>query len=200
MGCCPHERIEGIAAFCRGIQEPPVRDSSDGLSPLIGRGGLGASWPANQTHPSPVDVTMPHLIPHGGNTPYHLRLIQILSLHRERASGSRRHNRNRDFMKMNTTVERENHHLDQIKISHDEIDQRASQLWELAGHPVGRDAEYWLQAEAELLAAKQCVRLPKVGDRSPTRRTKQPGRAPQPSQNLKPAQIASRVQELALRR
>jgi hypothetical protein len=150
--------------------------------------------------PSTVDVTMPHLIPHGGNTPYHLRLIQILFLQRERASGSRRHNKNRDFMNMNTTAERENHHQDQIKISHAEIAQRASQLWELAGHPVGRDAEYWLQAEAELLAAKQRVRLSKVGDRRPTRSAKQRGRAPQPSQNLKPAQEGSRVQELALRK
>jgi hypothetical protein len=65
-------------------------------------------------------------------------------------------------MNINTTSDKENHNQGQIKIGHDEIAQRASKLWELAGHPVGQDAEYWLQAEAELLAAKQRVRLPEA--------------------------------------
>jgi len=108
--------------------------------------------------------------------------------------------RKNEFMNTNTTSDRDNHNQDQIKINHGEIAQRAAQLWELAGHPVGRDAEYWLQAEAELLAARQRVRLPEAGDRRPTGSAKQPRRAPQPSQNLKPAKKASRVQELALRR
>jgi len=101
-------------------------------------------------------------------------------------------------MNTNTTSDKENYNQDQIKISHDEIAQRACRLWELAGHPIGRDAEYWLQAEAELLAATQRVRLPEVGARTQVRSAKQPSRAPQPSQNLKPAKKASRVQELAL--
>jgi len=109
-------------------------------------------------------------------------------------------NRNSEFMNTKTISNRENHNQDPININHGEIAQRAAQLWELAGHPVGRDAENWLQAEAELLAARKRVRLPEAGDRRPTRSAKRPSRAPQPSQNLKPAKKASCVQELALRR
>ena len=70
-------------------------------------------------------------------------------------------------MNMDTTSDKENHDPGQIKLSHDEITQRASQLWELADHLVGRDAEYWLEAEAELLAARQRVRLLEVGVGTP---------------------------------
>jgi hypothetical protein len=42
------------------------------------------------------------------------------------------------------------------KVSREEVAQRAYQLWQAAGQPFGRDLEYWLQAEAELLAARQC--------------------------------------------
>ncbi|MEO7600522.1 MAG: DUF2934 domain-containing protein [Opitutus sp.] len=37
--------------------------------------------------------------------------------------------------------------------SHDEICQRAQQLWETLGRPDGRDEEIWLQAERELQPA-----------------------------------------------
>jgi hypothetical protein len=94
-------------------------------------------------------------------------------------------------MNMDTTSDKENQNQGQIKPSHDEIAQRASQIWELAGHLVGRDAEYWLQAEAELLAARQRVRLPEVGVRRPARSAKQSSRSPQK---------AARLQEIPLGR
>ena len=34
--------------------------------------------------------------------------------------------------------------------SHDEIQQRALELWEQRGRPEGHDAEFWTQAEREL--------------------------------------------------
>ena len=34
--------------------------------------------------------------------------------------------------------------------SHDEIKQRALELWEQRGRPEGHDAEFWTQAEREL--------------------------------------------------
>jgi len=36
---------------------------------------------------------------------------------------------------------------------HDQIRQRAFQIWQAEGHPEGRDFEHWLQAEAELNGA-----------------------------------------------
>jgi hypothetical protein len=76
----------------------------------------------------------------------------------------------------------------------------ASQRWELAGHPIGRDAEFWLQAEAELLAAKQRVRLPEPGALRRARSVKQIGRSPEPLQDKKPEQKAVRMQEEPSRR
>jgi hypothetical protein len=35
-----------------------------------------------------------------------------------------------------------------------EIAERAYELWTAAAHPTGQDMEFWLQAEAELAAAK----------------------------------------------
>jgi hypothetical protein len=104
-----------------------------------------------------------------------------------------------NFMNMNTTAERENHQQDQIKVSHGEIAQRASQLWALAGHPVGQDAEYWLQAEAELLA-RQRGSLPEAGALRRARSVKQTSRSPQPFQHRKPGQRAARMQEETSRR
>jgi hypothetical protein len=43
----------------------------------------------------------------------------------------------------------------QNKVSRDEVAQRAWQLWQAAGQPVGQDLEYWLQAEAEVLAGSK---------------------------------------------
>jgi hypothetical protein len=103
-------------------------------------------------------------------------------------------------MNMRTTAVGENHIQDQIKINHDEIAQRASQLWELAGHPIGRDAEYWLQVEAELFAARRCVRLPEPGALRRGRSVKQIGRSPQPFQEKKPGQKAVPMQEEPSRR
>jgi hypothetical protein len=53
----------------------------------------------------------------------------------------------------------------QTKINRDEIAKRAHELWNAAHRPGGRDLEFWLQAEAELLAAKQSEGRPKT--RSP---------------------------------
>jgi hypothetical protein len=103
-------------------------------------------------------------------------------------------------MNMKTTADRENQIQDQIKISHAEIAQRASQHWELAGHPIGRDAEFWLQAEAELFAAKRRGLLPEPGALRRARRLKQFSRSPQPFQDKKPGQKAVRMQEEPSRR
>jgi hypothetical protein len=89
---------------------------------------------------------------------------------------------------MNTTADKETRNQDQIKVGHDEIAQRACQLWETAGQPVGRDAEYWLQAEAELLGVTQRGRSPEAGARRQVGSAKQPGRSPRPFQQMKPAQ------------
>jgi hypothetical protein len=56
---------------------------------------------------------------------------------------------------MSITTQKEKNHQEQINVSHDEVAQRAYQLWQAAGQPIGRDAEYWLQAEAELIVAKR---------------------------------------------
>jgi hypothetical protein len=45
----------------------------------------------------------------------------------------------------------------QNELSRDAVALRAYQLWEAAGRPAGRDAEHWLQAEAELRRAGQLV-------------------------------------------
>lgn len=37
-----------------------------------------------------------------------------------------------------------------VEASEERVKQRARELWELAGHPGGRDEEFWLQAEREL--------------------------------------------------
>ena len=42
-------------------------------------------------------------------------------------------------------------------LSREQISARAFQLWEEAGRPGGRDLDFWLRAEAELLAS-----LPKL--------------------------------------
>ena len=64
---------------------------------------------------------------------------------------------------MKTTTNKENQAQHQNKVGRDEVAQRAYQLWVAAGQPIGRDLEYWLQAEAELLAARHSDRTPQVG-------------------------------------
>ena len=58
----------------------------------------------------------------------------------------------------------------------DMITQRAREIWKAAGCPEGRDLEYWLQAEAELLAARHSDRTPQVGvsQASPKREATRP--------------------------
>ena len=68
-------------------------------------------------------------------------------------------------MKMSVRSDKENHHQNQIEVSHNEIAQQACQLWEAAGRPDGRDAEFWLQAEAELLAITRRGRSLEMGTR-----------------------------------
>ena len=97
-------------------------------------------------------------------------------------------------MKMNSTAENGNHNHDQIKVSHDEIAQRAWQHWAAGGQPVGRDTEFWLQAEAELFAATQSGRSLEVGARKRARSAKQSGGLPQLFQDMKPAQEAASMQ------
>ena len=41
--------------------------------------------------------------------------------------------------------------------SHDDIDERALELWECYQRPVGRDKEIWLQAERQLLGIEPLV-------------------------------------------
>ena len=41
-----------------------------------------------------------------------------------------------------------------VKIDRNEIAPRAYELWCVAGRPAGRDLEFWLQAEAGLLAGR----------------------------------------------
>jgi hypothetical protein len=45
---------------------------------------------------------------------------------------------------MKTTTEHQTH------VGHDEIAQRAREIWEREGRQSGRDLEYWLRAEREL--------------------------------------------------
>lgn len=42
-----------------------------------------------------------------------------------------------------------------MTITHEEISQRARQIWEREGRPEGRDVEHWLQAEEELRRESQ---------------------------------------------
>jgi hypothetical protein len=45
-----------------------------------------------------------------------------------------------------------------VELHRDEVARRTLQLWEAAGRPTGRDLEYWLQAEVELLSERQHCR------------------------------------------
>jgi len=103
-------------------------------------------------------------------------------------------------MNTNQASDKANHSQDEIRIGHGEIAQRASLLWEMAGHPIDRDAEFWLQAEAELLGTSQRVRLPELDARIPTRSVKQPARSPRLFQDKKLAQKAAPMREQILRK
>jgi hypothetical protein len=51
-------------------------------------------------------------------------------------------------------------------VTHEDISARARQLWENAGRPVGRDDEFWLQAERELRLGAETNGRPKTTRRS----------------------------------
>jgi len=53
-------------------------------------------------------------------------------------------------MKLGTNIENELY----VELRRDEVARRALQLWRAAGRPTGRDLEYWLQAEVELLSER----------------------------------------------
>ena len=91
---------------------------------------------------------------------------------------------------MKTTTNKETQGQNQNKVSRDEVAQRAYQLWVAAGQPIGRDMEYWLQAEAELLAAMQSGRSPEVGGSraSPKHGTTPPPAASAPGPEAKQPQ------------
>jgi len=103
-------------------------------------------------------------------------------------------------MRTSARSDKENHNQNQIEVSRDEIAHRACQLWEAAGQPIGRDAEYWLQAEAELLAALQRGHSLEMGTRRRDRRAKQAVRLPQPFQDKEPAEKGEQMQEQTRRR
>lgn len=42
-------------------------------------------------------------------------------------------------------------------ITHEEVRQRARELWQRAGSPKDRDAEFWLAAEQELRDEREAV-------------------------------------------
>lgn len=46
---------------------------------------------------------------------------------------------------------------------HDEIAARAYELWDRSGRPAGRDVEFWLEAERQLLGADSAVKQTDVG-------------------------------------
>jgi hypothetical protein len=65
-------------------------------------------------------------------------------------------------MNMSTAANQEARSQKPTRVTRDEVVRLAYQLWQAAGQPSGRDLEYWLEAEAELLANRhQCP--PKVG-------------------------------------
>ncbi len=41
-----------------------------------------------------------------------------------------------------------------VQVTHEKIAQRAKEIWERDGRQAGKDLEYWLQAERELLSAR----------------------------------------------
>jgi hypothetical protein len=48
-----------------------------------------------------------------------------------------------------------------VQPSHDEIAQSASELWEKAGQPEGRNIEFWLEAENRIISDRQ---MPSASD------------------------------------
>lgn len=46
---------------------------------------------------------------------------------------------------------------------HDEISRRAREIWEESGRPQGRDLEFWLKAELEVLGADGSIKIEGAG-------------------------------------
>jgi hypothetical protein len=42
-----------------------------------------------------------------------------------------------------------------VRIQHEDIAELGKRMWEIDGRPVGRDLDYWLRAERELLATRE---------------------------------------------
>jgi hypothetical protein len=57
----------------------------------------------------------------------------------------------RESMNIRTNVEMQPY----VELSRDEVARKTLQLWEAAERPTGRDLEFWLQAEVELLSERQ---------------------------------------------
>jgi hypothetical protein len=68
-----------------------------------------------------------------------------------------------NFKKMNmkNTIEHS------VRIKESEIGLVAYQMWEQAGHPAGRDLQFWLDAEAQLRSAAKAALAPRVAPLSP---------------------------------
>ena len=60
----------------------------------------------------------------------------------------------REAMNIRTNIEMQPY----VELRRDEVARKALQLWKAAGRPTGRDLEYWLQAEVELLSERQHCR------------------------------------------
>ena len=43
-----------------------------------------------------------------------------------------------------------------VQVRHEDIAELAKQIWESEDRQVGRDLEYWLRAERELLSSRNC--------------------------------------------
>ena len=63
-------------------------------------------------------------------------------------------------MNMRTYVEPEHY----VELPRHDLVRRALALWRTAGQPQGRDLEYWLQAEGELLSGRLGSRLNRAPD------------------------------------
>ncbi len=69
-------------------------------------------------------------------------------------------------MKKDNTVIKKGRKPNQPRINRDEIADRAYKLWCGADRPMGRDLEFWLKAEAQLLAVGR-GRSPELGAARP---------------------------------
>ena len=62
---------------------------------------------------------------------------------------------------MNSTIE------NSVRVAESQISVVAYKLWESAGHPAGRDLEFWLNAEKQLRAASKVASSTRVVPQSP---------------------------------